>query len=73
MYSAAAYYMILEQRLGGRETFPEKRELFYTSLERHHAERFHKHVRIPLLVSRGEHQSGHSCVIRIQPLNHFGG
>jgi hypothetical protein len=46
--------MILSQRLGGRETFSDKRELFYTSLERHHAERFHKHVRIPVVVSRQE-------------------
>ena len=46
--------MILAQRLGGRETFPEKRELFYTSLERHHAERFHKHVRIPLNIARAQ-------------------
>ena len=42
---AAAYYLILSRRMGETETFSEKRDHFYAALNKHHAEKCHKHVR----------------------------
>jgi len=49
---AAAFYLTLGKRLGGTQSFKEKREHFYAALVQHHSEKGHKHVRIPLLVNR---------------------
>ena len=42
---AAAYYLILSRRMGETETFSEKRDHFYSALNKHHADKCHKHVR----------------------------
>ena len=45
---AASYYAVLARRVGGSETFQEKRQFFYTELQRHHSELNHKHVRLQI-------------------------
>ena len=49
---AATYYTILLRRVGGSETFQEKKEFFNAELTKYHEDQNHRHLRLPLRVDR---------------------
>ena len=49
---AATYYTILLRRVGGSETFYEKRQFFFEELSKYHDDLNHKHLRLPMRIDR---------------------
>ena len=49
---AATYYTILLRRVGGSETFYEKRQFFFEELNKYHDDLHHKHLRLPIRIDR---------------------
>jgi len=49
---AATYYTILLRRVGGSETFYEKRKFFFDQVTKYHDEKNHKHTRLPIRIDR---------------------
>ena len=49
---AATYYTILLRRVGGSETFQEKKQFFNKELTKYHEDLNHRHLRLPIRVER---------------------
>ena len=49
---AATYYTILLRRVGGSETFYEKRQFFFEQLNKYHEDLNHKHLRLAMRIDR---------------------